>query len=313
MDWEKSTLGQIGVVSGGLTKNAKRRLMPLQRPYLRVANVYANELRLDDVSTIGLTEDEFERTRLVSDDLLIVEGNGSVEQIGRAAIWDGSILDCCHQNHLIRWRSDGTFHPVLALYWLMSPKGRNSLIALAHSTTGLHTLSISKVSSVPVDVPSGKEQLEIVRRVQDLFVLADVVESKFRNGVQHVGRLKPSILAKAFRGELVPQDSEDESASVLLERIRQQRDSEQANSKTKKTPSRPRAPKAKAAMTKSRFDEDVQGKPYLANFIKESKKKITAEDLFRKADLPLVDFYKQLDFEVKQKMIVDRDGQLEAA
>ena len=66
-------------------------------------------------------------------------------------------------------------------------------------------------------------------------------------------------------------------------------------------------------MTKSRFDDDVQGKPYLAGILKGSKKSLSAEDLFKKADLPLVDFYPQLDFEVKQMLIVDRDGRLEAA
>lgn len=66
-------------------------------------------------------------------------------------------------------------------------------------------------------------------------------------------------------------------------------------------------------MTKSRFDDDVRGKPYLANFLKSSKKKLTLDDLYKKADLSRVDFSKQLDFEVKQKLIIDRDGQFEAA
>lgn len=72
-------------------------------------------------------------------------------------------------------------------------------------------------------------------------------------------------------------------------------------------------PKTSAAMTKSRFDDDVRGKPYLANFLKSSKKKLTLDDLYKKADLSRVDFSKQLDFEVKQKLIIDRDGQFEAA
>ncbi len=65
-------------------------------------------------------------------------------------------------------------------------------------------------------------------------------------------------------------------------------------------------------MTKSRFDDDVRGKPYLANLLKRSTKKITLDDLFKKAKLSRVDFTKQLDFEIKQKMIVERDGQFEA-
>ena len=47
--WEWVSLDQLGEVIGGLTKNRKREVYPLRLPYLRVANVYANELRLDDV------------------------------------------------------------------------------------------------------------------------------------------------------------------------------------------------------------------------------------------------------------------------
>ena len=66
-------------------------------------------------------------------------------------------------------------------------------------------------------------------------------------------------------------------------------------------------------MTKSRFDDDVRGKPYLTNLLKSSMKKMTVENLFMKANLSRVDFFKQLDFELKQKLIVEHDGELEAA
>ena len=88
-------------ISGGLTKNSKRHELPIKMPYLRVANVYYNELDLTEIKTIGVTENEIERTLLQKDDLLFVEGNGSKEQIGRVAIWNGSVENCLHQNHLI--------------------------------------------------------------------------------------------------------------------------------------------------------------------------------------------------------------------
>jgi len=102
--WRWAEMSTIGSVAGGVTKNQKRFDQPLQMPYIRVANVYADELRLADVSTIHVTRAELGRVLLHSGDLLIVEGNGSVEQIGRVAIWDGSIMSCGHQNHLIRVR-----------------------------------------------------------------------------------------------------------------------------------------------------------------------------------------------------------------
>src|SRR5207249_6444977 len=64
------------------------------------------------------------------------------------------------------------------------------------------------------------EQQEIVRRMEALFALADQIEARYAKGKAHVEKLTQSILAKAFRGELVPQDPNDEPASVLLERIR---------------------------------------------------------------------------------------------
>ena len=85
-------------IQGGITKNKKREAMKLQLPYLRVANILPNELDLTEVKTIGLTEQEYEAVRLISGDLLIVEGNGSDTQIGRSAIWNGQIDPCVHQD-----------------------------------------------------------------------------------------------------------------------------------------------------------------------------------------------------------------------
>ena len=73
----------------------------------------------------------------------------------------------------------------------------------------------------PLALPPLPEQHEIVRRVEALFALADQIETRYAKAKTHVDRLTQSILAKAFRGELVPQDPKDEPASVLLERIRE--------------------------------------------------------------------------------------------
>jgi type I restriction enzyme S subunit len=191
----------------------------MHRPYLRVANVHANELRLGDVTEIGLTDAEFAKTKLVAGDLLIVEGNGSIEQIGRVAMWSGEIANCCHQNHLIRWRAGLRVLPKFVLCFLLSPEGRRQIEAVASSTTGLHTLSVSKVGELQLPVPTLELQAEIVRRVETLFAFADRLEARLAQAQTAVDRLTPSLLAKAFRGELVPQDPADEPASELLKRL----------------------------------------------------------------------------------------------
>jgi len=86
------------------------------------------------------------------------------------------------------------------------------------------------VAEVPVPVPPLEEQQEIVRRVEALFKTADALEARYRTAKAHVDKLAQSILARAFRGELVTTEAElarlegrdYEPASVLLERIRQE-------------------------------------------------------------------------------------------
>lgn len=235
--WQTSTLGSCGHVSGGLTKNTKRESHSLRKPYLRVANVHANRLELTDVFDIGLTESEYLKTKLINGDLLIVEGNGSLEHLGRVALWSGELDDCVHQNHLIRWRTEGPL-PQWVLFWLLSPRGRNYLMDLASTTTGLHTLSISKVSAVPIELPSMEEQKEIVRRVEVLFALADKLEARYSTARTQVDKLTPALLTKAFRGELVPQDPNDEPADLLLARIRTAREAAPASVKKSRQPDR---------------------------------------------------------------------------
>lgn len=218
--WAWASLGSVTLVSGGLTKNPKRAELPSKAPYLRVANVYANELRLDNVAEIGCTPTEVVQTTLQPDDLLVVEGNGSLDQIGRVAIWRGEIDGCLHQNHIIRVRSGARLMARYGLYWLLSPAGRSAIEVVASSSSGLHTLSISKVKGLPVPLCALDEQREIVRRIEAAFARIDRLTAEATRAAHLLDRLDERLLAKAFRGELVPQDPSDEPAEALLARIR---------------------------------------------------------------------------------------------
>lgn len=153
-------LEDIADIQGGITKNKKREAMKLQLPYLRVANILPNELDLTEVKTIGLTEQEYEAVRLISGDLLIVEGNGSDTQIGRSAIWNGQIDPCVHQNHLIRVRLRDEALPLYVQSFLSSSEGRRQIMAKAVNTSGLHTLSTRKIRSIEIPVPPFSLQRE---------------------------------------------------------------------------------------------------------------------------------------------------------
>lgn len=174
-------------------------------------------------------------------------------------------------------------------------------------------LNLSKVRGIPLHLPLGPEQVEIVRRVGELFAFADSVESRVAAAAGKARKLPSLTLAKAFRGELIPQDANDEPASALLARIAAQR-----NGPTDTTPARtprrgrpPRAPKETATMTKSRQDDDVMGQPYLARHLRRIGTPASAETLFQAAELPVADFYKQLAWEVAQGHVKDNQTTLE--
>jgi type I restriction enzyme S subunit len=80
-------------------------------------------------------------------------------------------------------------------------------------------LSLDAIKALPIHLPPLEEQHEIIRRVEKLFKLADSLEAKYAKAMERVVKIEQSVLAKAFRGELAPQDLNDEPAEELLKRI----------------------------------------------------------------------------------------------
>ncbi len=110
--------------------------------------------------------------------------------------------------------------------------------------------NVGSMKRAPLNLPSLPEQQEIARRAQVLFTLADQLEARLATARKVVDRLTPALLAKAMRGELVPQDPGDEPASLLLERIRAARQVGAGAAK----PSRRGRPKAAATPVQLHLD-----------------------------------------------------------
>lgn len=139
--------------------------------------------------------------------------------IGRTAIFDSNEIANINQAvALIRLKSDVDRQYILHV--LNSPTLTGHMdkekVDVARAN-----LSLKDVAGFPIQLPPLPEQQEIVKRVEELFGLADRLEARYTKAKTQVDRLTQSILAKAFRGELVPQDPTDEPASVLLARIRE--------------------------------------------------------------------------------------------
>ena len=199
MDWEVATVSRIGSIQGGLQVTSKRRSLPMERPYLRVANVFRGFLDLGEIKTIRLTESELVRTSLDHEDILIVEGHGNKTEIGRCARWDGSIDECVHQNHLIRLRCDRSkASPIYVEHFINSPGGRRNLIGTSRTTSGLNTISVSKVCGSEIQLPP----LDLQHRFAAIVESVERQETRQRAYVAELDKLFASLQSRAFRGDL---------------------------------------------------------------------------------------------------------------
>jgi type I restriction enzyme, S subunit len=130
-----------------------------------------------------------QRLRLRPGDMLIVEGNGSKTEIGRSAIWGGEIENCVHQNHIIRVRFLAGDSRYLNSYW-NSPLGNGRVMELAASTSGLYTLSVAKVSSVPIPLPPLDEQNAIVTEIEEKLSQIDAADKAIGLGLLRAARVR---------------------------------------------------------------------------------------------------------------------------
>lgn len=214
--WEWVRFGEIFDVSGGIQKTPKRSPSKNHYPYIGVSNVQRGRLDLSELKRFELVDNELEKYRLYPNDLMIVEGNGSEQEIGRCALWGGEVQDCVHQNHLIRCRPYFYDSSVYLLLALNSPFGMEQMRRLAVTTSGLYNLSVGKIRGIYVPLPPILEQRRIVAKTDELMALCNSLEqnvdaatskqSELLNVLMHVqsqGDIMQESMSAARRGAQV--------------------------------------------------------------------------------------------------------------
>ena len=192
-------LGEIAEVQGGLTVSASRVRHERQVGYLRVANVGRGRVDTKDLKLLGVTDDEVARVSLRAEDLLLVEGHGNPDEVGRAARWRGSSEPVVHQNHLIRVRANESFvEPRFLEAYINGPQGRRYFRSAARTTSGLNTINLTSVRNMPIDLPSLEIQGEIA---SDLSAIEHHVR-KVRSHLARFDELFYSVQRCAFGGAL---------------------------------------------------------------------------------------------------------------
>ena len=184
--------------------------------YITTSNVYWNRFELNNLKSMPFADSELEKCTVKKGDLLVCEGG----DIGRAAIWnfDDEIRI---QNHLHRLRVYDNVETIFYYYvlYLYKLKGK-----INGKGIGLQGLSSSALHSIIVPVPPIAEQKKIVMSIEKMISIIDIIESDNDILTSCINNAKSKILDLAIRGKLVPQDPNDEPASVLLERIQAEKE-----------------------------------------------------------------------------------------
>ncbi len=239
--WIWTTFETVAEVDLGRQRAPQYQTGRHTRPYLRVANIKDDRIDTTDVLEMDFDAEDFAHYQLRPGDILLSEGQ-SPELVGQSAIYDGGIEGLCFQKTLHRFRAyrsgpSPQYAQLLFRHYLRSGVFRS----VASLTVNIAHLTLVRLKPLHFPLPPQAEAAELVRRAG--LALDRVRELESMHGCIHSDHqaLQRAILAKAFRGELVPQDPTDEPADVMLARLA---DSAEPVASTQRV--RSRSPKRKA-------------------------------------------------------------------
>ena len=224
-NWAWCRLGEIGVSELGKTLNSNKDTGELT-PYLCSINIHWTCINLEEVKKTRFTKEEQRRYILLKNDLLVCEGG----DIGRCFIWDLPI-PMYYQNALHRIRFYNEINPFFFKFAIEYYKNIHILDKYSKGVTIKH-LTKTALHSICFPLPPLSEQRRIVEKIEELLALVDDLETNKTDLQSYIKQTKSKVLEMAVRGELVPQDSNDEPASVLLERIKKEQKSSKSKGKT---------------------------------------------------------------------------------
>ena len=230
--WTQTTLGsQLSFLTSGSRGWAKFYAEHGDK-FIRAQNLKYDRLDLADMAFVDLPDkSEGMRTRVQIGDLLITITGANVT---KTAFVTSDIGTAYVSQHVALARPvEGSNTEFLYWYLVSEAAGRKQLTASAYGA-GKPGLNLENIRSVDIPLPSAEEQTEIVSRINTILSIERSVSAQIDIQLARSDALRQSILKKAFSGQLVAQDPHDELASVLLDRIRAEREKAMKNNHSKK-------------------------------------------------------------------------------
>lgn len=217
--WPMRRVRELGSVQLGKMLSQKSRSGVGGRPYLRNKNVRWMRIESDDLLEMDFSEREVEKYSLVPGDVLVCEGG----EPGRAAVWRLDRPGMMYQKALHRVRLDQSCMLPEFFAYQMWDLASNGVLAKDFTGSTIQHLPLEDILELTLTTPPISVQSEIVREIERCSSLAGAVDREVQTGLARAAALRASILKRAFEGKLVSQDSRDELANILLERIRASR------------------------------------------------------------------------------------------
>ena len=180
---------ETGDVQLGRQRAPKYQTGSWTKPYLRVANVFDGFFDYSDVLQMDFDERDFETFRLCEGDILLNEGQ-SRELVGRCAIYDGAIKDCCFQNTLIRYRAGENVSTEYAFAFFQHCFHSGVFAAISSQTTSIAHLGSDRFGGLTMPVPPKPEQ----KKIADEFARIRKVEAEIAEHFSNVRKLQERLI-----------------------------------------------------------------------------------------------------------------------
>lgn len=219
--WCWTTVGEIGEVRLGRQRSPKNRSDKYPTKYVRAANITWRGLRLDDVMDMDFSPSERTSYSLQPGDILLSEASGSADEVGKPAIWNGELPECCFQNTVIRFRPRCL--PPDFPFVVFCHFARNKVFAQVAKGIGIHHLGADRFAQIPFPLPPAAEQSRIKAKVDELFSDLDAGVAALERVRANLKRYRAAVLKAAVEGRLTAEWREKnppkETGPQLLARI----------------------------------------------------------------------------------------------
>ena len=192
---------------------------------LRIPNVVDGVINTDDLKGAHFEDDNVSTFSLSQGDILMIRSNGSISIVGKSAIVSEVEEQYLYAGYLMRLRSNrDVIIPEYLTLALGSHFVRTQIEKKAKSTSGVNNINAREVQSLVIPLCSVNEQQLVFKQLAKSLSIVDALDQEVKDQLPATEVLRRAILARAFSGQLVPQDPNDESASVLLDRIKAERE-----------------------------------------------------------------------------------------